>query len=603
MLPTGTLPGLSVSDLRAATMKPRLLPALLFAALLSGCATTSGSLSALRGRTLLVVDTTGDELQQARLNRAITLLPVRAWPAEADARLKDTLAEATKKLAESVEAAEKRRIPWLLVHDADGVRVITARGGRILWEATLRGRAPTEEQVRDQLLKALITRGSATGPLDPRDTRLAPPDAIVALRGLAAEGRWEEHEAVLKKTLLEYPADPALRTHEGLARSLTAGHAESLEQARAMNPEGESELFAIALSADAALNRALGLAARELLVSLYPERLDYLPELADLVAEAEGNDAALTLLSAGRQTGRTDALERVPSTAFPHDLPDALPWADLAFSHGWYLAQLERWEQAALSYEEAAGLYERLGRRVELGDTLNNAGVAMVEADRPLIAARTFGRAILVRSGGDPVKAANSQYNQGRAYSDANKTAQALRAWRTAARDYSVAGRPWDALETRIESLGLMVKEGDSEGMEAEAADILDGAARSEGPKVRILEAEGNTWFELGRGRLTFRDPDGSLEAYRRSLTVWQKLGRPVEEGQTLYSMALPHLAKFEFEAAFEDLVAALEIAGAQGDSVSIIAIREQLGEIQDLVRKSGRPVPKVPKALQEWIH
>ncbi len=581
-----------------------IVPSLLFALLASGCATTSGTLAALRGRTVLVVDAAGQgaDAREATLNRALTLLPVRSWPGDVEAPLAARLEAADDRVDVARDAAETRRIPWLVVQGEDGVRVETARGGRVLWESTFRGRSPTHEQVRDQLLKALVARGSKVGPLDARETRLAPLEALAALRTLAAEGRWEEHGTAVGQALAEWPADPALRTHEGLAGALGSGASASLEQARAMNPEGESELFAIALVADAAGNRALALSARRHLVRLYPERLDYVPELADLVAESEDVEAALSVVSAARQTGRSDALERVPSTAFPHDLPDALPWADLAFSHGWFLAQLGRWEPAALSYEEAAGLYERLDRRVELGDTLNNAGVAMVEAERPLIAARTFGRAILVRAGGDPIKAANSRYNQGRAYADAGKTTQALRTWRTAAREYSVAGRPWEAIDTRIESIELMVKDGDGEGMEAEATSILEWAAEVEGPDARRLEAEGDTWFELGRGRLTFRDADGSLEAYRRSLTAWQQLGRRVEEGQTLYSMALPHLAKFEFEAAFGDLVAALEIAGALGDSASIVAIRQQLVEIQDLVRKSGRTTPEVPQALRHWL-
>lgn len=581
------------------------LSLLVFTLLLSGCASTSGVLSALRGRTLLVVDGAGPEAgrREADLTRAITLLPVRGWPGEADAPLTSRLDEAPNRVSAAKDAAETRRIPWLLVQDAEGVRVETARGGRVLWEASLRGRVPPQEQVRDQLLKALVPRGSSAGPLDPRETRLAPAVLLQNLRTLAVEGRWEEHGTAVAEALAEWPADPALRTHEGLAAALGSGGASSLEQARAMNPEGESELFALALAADAAENRALALSARRHLAALYPDRIDYVPELADLVAESDDAEAALTVVSAARQAGRGDELERLPSTAFPHDVPDALPWADLAFSHGWFLAQLGRWEQAALSYEEASGLYERLGRRVELGDTLNNAGVAMVEAERPLIAARTFGRAILVRAGGDPVKAANSRYNQGRAYADAGKTAQALRSFRTAAREYAVAGQPWEGVDTRIESLGLLVKDGDALGMEEEAATILDQAERLDGPPARRLEAEGDTWFELGRGRLTFRDADGSLEAYRRSLTAWQGLGRRTEEGQTLYSMALPHLAKFEFEAAFDDLVAALEIAGEMGDSSSIIAIRQQLVEIQDLVRKSGRPVPRVPAALKHWLH
>ena len=586
-------------------MTPRILPLLVFALLATGCATASGALSALRGRTLLVVDAAGAGAheREAALNRAMTLLPVRAWPSEVDAPLSARLTAAEDRIGTARESAETRRIPWLLVQDEEGARVETARGRRVLWEGSFRGRTPPQQQLRDQLLRALVARGSTPGPLDPRETRLAPADVLETLRGLAAEGRWEEHGTAVSQGLAEWPADPGMRTHEGLAAALGSGASSTLEQARDMNPEGESELFAIALAADAVGNRALALSARRHLAHLYPGRIDYVPELADLVSESEGPEAALTVVSAARQVGRSDELERLPSTAFPHDVPTALPWADLAFSHGWFLAQLERWEQAALSYEEASGVYERLGRRVELGDTLNNAGVAMVEAERPLIAARTFGRAILVRAGGDPVKAANSRYNQARAYADAGKNAQAVRTYRTAAREYSVAGQAWEGVDTRIESLAALVKEGDGEGMEADAASILDQITRIEGSPERALEAEANTWFELGRGRLTFRDADGSLEAYRRSLTVWRTLGRPIEEGQTLYSMALPHLAKFEFEAAFDDLVAALTISAALGDSSSIVAIRQQLVEIQDLVRKSGRPVPKVPRALQHWLH
>lgn len=570
----------------------------------TGCATTSGTLAALRGRSLLVVAPEGDApgRDEAELNRALSLLPVRAWPGEADARLGSRLAAAEDRLATARTSAETRRVPWLLVATAEGARVETTRGGKVLWEATLRGRAPAAEQVRDQLLRALVPRGGDPGPLDAREVRLAPAEDLSTLRSLAAEGRWEEHASLLQSALEEWPADPALRVHEGLPSLLSGGGARGQEQARAMNPDGESELLALALSADGAGNRALGLRTRRQLVALHPDRFDYLPELADLEAESGGPEEALRALSAARQAGSAADFERLPSMVGPHDVPDGLPWADLAFAHGWYLAQLERWEQAALSYEEAADLYDRFDRRVELGDTLNNAGVAMVNADRPLIAARTFGRAILVRAGGDPIKAANSRYNQGRAYSDAGKLPQALRTYRTAAREYAIAGEPWEAVDARIESLDLLVRAGDGPGFEAEAADILVSAREQDGPEVKVREAEGDTWFELGKGRLTFRDPSGALEAYEHSLAVWRQLGRRVEEGQTLYSMALPHLALFDFEAAFGDLVAALEISAAVGDSTSIVAIREQLREIQELVRKAGRPVPRVPKSLEQWL-
>ncbi len=593
-----------MSDARVASMTLRFASLLLCALLGGGCATTSGSLAALRGRPLLVVDDAGAGAadREGRLNRALALLPVRIWPSEAEPALLERLDEAPARVAAGRTAAETRRIPWLLVRDAAGARVETARGGRVLWEATLRGKAAPEAQVRDQLQRALVARGASAGPLDPRETRLAPLPALDAIRSLAVAGRWEDHGAALDRALSEWPADPALRVHEGLAASLAGGGSAGLDQARGMNPEGESELFALALAAKAGGNLALALAARRQLARLFPERLDYLPEYADLVAETGGDEQALAAIAIARGAGPPAGLDRLSSMSAPHDAPDALPWADLAFTHGWYLARLKRWEQAALSYEDAAALYERMDRLVELGDTLNNAGVAMVEAGSPLVAARTFGRALLVRAGGDPVKAANSRYNQGRAYSEAGKTAQALRTWRTAAREYHVAGDDWEAVDTRIDTLELYVREGDGEGMEAEARELLRAAADAEGPPERLAEAEANTWFELGKGRLTFGDPDGSLEAYRRSLAGWRQLGRPLEQGQTLYSMALPHLAKFEFEAAFDDLVAALEIAGELNDSASIVAIRQQLLEIQDLVRKSGREPPAVPEALQRWF-
>ena len=585
-----------------------LLPALLLALLLGGCASARGSLASMRGLPVLVVDAGGEGAagREAALERALAVVPLRTWPGAAEEQLDGVLAgDGAGRVERAREAAEVRRLPWLLVRDAASARLETARGGDVIWEVTLKPRGPVDEQVRDGLTRVLVPAGEELT-LDPSVTRLAGVDALTALRRALVEGRYDEHRAALDAALTRWPADPALRTHEGLLLVMgrTSSPAE-LERARAMAPESESELLAIALLAAQAENKALALTAREQLVTLYPGRIDYLPEAADLLAETEGAQHAVRLLLSTLNGLDREARLAVPPGSAPHEAPGALPYADLAFTAGWYQAEVGRWELAALAYEDAVRIYERLDRPRELGDTLNNAGVAMVEAERPLLAASTFRRALRVRrKGPDPQKAANTRYNLARALADAGKGGEALRTYLGAARDYASAGAPWESLDARVEALQHLAAEGERASLEELAAEILaESGERRPSDSARAGEVTGNTWFELGRARLVLQDAAGSLAAYGRSLEVWVDLDRRVEQGQTLYSMALPHLALFEFSSAFDDLVAALEIAVETGDSSSILAIRVQLGEVRELVRKSGQELPEVPEHLRGWLH
>ena len=66
--------------------------------------------------------------------------------------------------------------------------------------------------------------------------------------------------------------------------------------------------------------------------------------------------------------------------------------------------------------------------------------------------------------------------------------------------------------------------------------------------------------------------------------------------------MASPHLALLRWNDAHTDLIAALEIAVELGDSASILAIREQLAELEALMRARGETPPEPPLELRPWL-
>ena len=87
-----------------------------------------------------------------------------------------------------------------------------------------------------------------------------------------------------------------------------------------------------------------------------------------------------------------------------------------------------------------------------------------------------------------------------------------------------------------------------------------------------------------------------------KSLRTWQKLEMRVEEGQVHYSLASPHLAMRRFDEAHADLVRALVLAVELSDSVSILEIREQLEDIEDLIDHAGQEIPPIPPELQRVL-
>jgi len=566
--------------------------------LASGCVTVRPVPLDSGSRLLVVADApAGDDpaSAEAELGRSLAVVPLRAWPSDAEPALAADL-EGADRLEQAREAAEDRRLPWLLVFDRSGVRVEEVRSGDVVWRGGSKTTDP--EAAALALRRGLGERGPLSTP------RLAPPGRLADVRQLAAASRWEAYGAAVEALANEFPADPAARAHVGLTELLVSdvGRLDGLDLARQMAPESESELLAVALAAEAEGNIGLAVKARRALLRLHPDRIDYRTALADDLDLLDEADEALSVCRGGLALADRDAVEALPKGTAPHQAPDALVFADLSFCVGFHLFEVARWEQAALSYEDAAGLYEALGRWPELGETLNNAGVAMVQADRPLVGARALRQAVDVREElGYPLPLANSRYNLGRAYAEAGRAGQALITLNRASQDYRTAGEPLEALDTLVDTLELHVDQGDQEGFEERGRAIL-GDLEAEPESERRDEVAGNAWFELGRGRLTFGDPEGSLAAYLRSLRVWQALSWRLEEGQTHYSMALPHLAALELDEAWMDLVRALEISVELSDSSSILTIRDQLEDVAGLIRQTGQEPPELPEPLRRWL-
>ncbi|HCP46270.1 MAG TPA: hypothetical protein DIU15_09520 [Deltaproteobacteria bacterium] len=558
---------------------------------------------------------------EAEVTRSLALVPMRLWPVSADATLGDVLAgPAPGRLLRARSAAETRRLPWLLVRGPDHARIETTRGGEILWTTQLQDVPDPNGQLARRLVAALrglrSSDASLPGLLDPSEVRLAPLERIDALRQMAAEGSWGPYREQLQRAEATWPADPAIRTHVALLahleRSLNQTSAlsaplvaDSLGVARGMNPDGESELLAVALAAESADNRTVALFARRLLTELYPERLDYRPELADALAEDGNAEAALQVCRVGLAgVERAQVLQLAPGST-PESLPVALPFADLAFSMGWHLAQKGAWELAALNYEDATIVYERMARQRELSDALNNTGVALVELGRPLLAAVALRSAVSIRTTlGASDRTGNSRYNLGRALTDAGRLREGRESYLAAAEDYAAAGAPLDALETHVELLDLAVRLGNRQALERDAEGLMERLSAWQGEGAdgeRAREMVANVWYQLGHGRLSFEQHQEAIDAFVEAREQWRAMGRRLEEGQALYSLALPHLALMQFGDAHRVLVDALLIAVELADSTSILAIRSQLSQVEDLMRKAGEVVPALPDELERW--
>ncbi len=575
------------------------------AVLLTGCATTRGVPLPVAAPVLVVAadaDDDGDaEAREADALRALTQAPVRAWPGDAEPAL---WAELSGDGAERVEraraAAEERRLPWLLVLDEDGVWLETTRHGDVVWRA--RGRRRGDAGAAAALRRWMRDRDGA--PFGP--ARLASAEELGRLRRLAARGEFEAWGEATDALWRTYRGDPAVLTHAHLYASLFRSWDEDLDPAldigRSLVPHAESEYLAIALAAQAAGSPGFASKVWRVLVDVYPERLDYHRGLADVLDLLELPEEALAACRGGRAQAPRDAILAIPKGTPPDARPDALPYADLAFCEGYFLFEDREWELAALAYEDAITIYEATDRFEELGEALNNAGVAMVQADRPLIGSRTLRKAVDVREElGASLPLANSRYNLGRALDEAGRPGPARLSLERAAEDYRSAGAYADAIETLTETLDLHVQEGDRDGFERRGVAILaELEDRPESEERATLQ--GDAWFALGQGRTEFDDYEGSLAAFFRSLRLWQELGKKLEEGQTHYSMALPHLAMLELEEAWTDLVNALQISVDLGDSSSILAIRTQLAQIADLFDQAGREPPELPEALRRWV-
>ena len=574
----------------------------------SGCATIRKVPLEPASRVLVVAEAAPDAAaareREADVVRALSLVPLRAWPSDAEAALADDLdGEASSRTARAREAAEERRLPWLLVLGQEEARLETSRGGEILWRTRVR-----EGDDADGRLAARIHRGlrasGRRGLGGPGEVRLVPRERLAALRVLAVEGRWQDYSDALDELVAEWPADPAVRTHVGLRTFLTSGSVDlsGLQLAASMVEGAESELLATALVAEEAGVVAVSLEVRRALVRLYPDRIDYRPALAEAHELLDDPTAALSACRGGLAAVDGGALLELPRGTSPDRAPLALPFADLAYCAGYHLFEAGSWELSAVAYEDAVTLYEVMGLFPELGETLNNLGVAMVQADRPLMGASALRKAVDVREElGWPLPLANSRYNLARALSDANKPGGALLSYRRAADDYRAGGEPYEALAALVETLDLYVQQEDPEGFAGEAETILAELEQlpEDEERERIV---GDVWFELGRGRLTFGDAEGAAAAYLRSLRAWEGLEARLEQGQAHYSLALPHLALFEFEQAHTDLIRALEISVELSDSSSILAIRTQLEEIESLMEQAGKPIPAVPPELLPWL-
>lgn len=570
----------------------------------------SPSLDWLRGKPVLVV-AEGEgpaQTREAAVTRALTTVPVRAWPGDADASLARQLDDGEagdSRLDRAREAAEQRRIPWLLVAGDDTVRVETTRSGAVRWVSDPRpGQSPAAVA---GLVRTVVGPSEHEGPIDSADVRLVPPSRLAVVRALAVGGSWEDHAAQVAELAAQWPADPAVMVHGALpdllSESPTGASEAAVRRSVQVNPDGESELLALALMAEESRRLAFALRAREVLVRLFPERIDYRPELADLHGEMGATDRAVSVVRGGLAFVDPQVVEALAAGTAPDEAPLALPYGDLRFSLGWYLAEEGEPEAALLSYEKALEVYEVMGRPREQSDAVNNAGVVLVEAGRPAVAVPLFRKAQRLRAGqGRAGKAANSLHNLARALGDSRRIDEAIETYEAAAEDYLAAGDAFSAIESLYETMEHHAGVGDSEALERRADELLAQLDALEGADTRLGELRGSIWFERAQGRMALGDPEGALEAFTVALDVYRRRGLRLDEAQTLYSMAIPNMAMLRLDDAYRNLMDALVLAVELNDSASIVDIRNQASELAGLIRAAGRVPPPIPDSVVPFM-
>jgi tetratricopeptide (TPR) repeat protein len=572
--------------------------------LLVGCghlgrsAEATRPLAALRGVPVMPI---APDRELATFVRAFARVPIRMYPADADPALREELTRGS--LADRQEAALRRRAPWMLIWDGSVVRLLAAFDGREAFRADAGSPKAAADAVRGAIGPA---SGFDGAPLGPAEVRVAPASEIAALRDalfVPAETPYGEAADALSA---RYAADPGPAAHRVLQRALLREPPDPAADAavRALEPDGESELLALAVRARSEGARGLEELVRRELIRLFPDRLEYRADLADLLGDDGRATDAITLCRTGLGAVSDEETARyldLPPNSRPDAVPRALPWADLRYGLGFWLAQRGDPVAALLAYEGAITVFDALGRNGELADVANAAGAALVESGQAIAAVPMFRRSLRLREReADPCRRAVVLHNLGRALSESRRGDEARASYREASGVYRACGDPLAAAESLSEMLGAPQQGPSPQPVAAVRADVE--ALVLDLPAEEANEARANIAFAAGSALWEAGEPEASLAAYADAEALYRMLGDDVSLGQTFYARAVPLLALLRIEEAHASLVDAGRIAVEQGDSESILAIREQLLAIRALLADARRPVPELPADLRPWL-
>ncbi len=495
--------------------------------------------------------------------------------------------------------AWERRIPYLLtfaLEDGGGAAeevavraaLLPAREGGELWSVELTAALPRAVPVE---LRSRLRADLGVSPERPDGHPTSWPVAAAGELDGVARMALVEPDAEVERRVAElrqrYPLDPAGLELEAAVAALQGRPEEARTLARRAQthlPEGRSQLPRLARDA-----RRAGLTPRaerlwELSVEVWPGRVDYALEYADLLAEGEQHDRAVALLLDAGGRLRAADLEVPPDLDARPDRAVVLARlaraADLRYLLGWHLYESGEYEAALAAYDEAVRLFEAVAEPDSVASCHNNIGVTLIEAGRPLPALSYLKRALLARGGAETTRElANTLYNLGSAYEACGRLLEARDALEQAVSGYDEIGAADAAFDTRLELVVLEGEIGTSSSVESAAENLLARAGERADPGLARARALG----AVGVARARVDRFEESLAALEESLATWIELGDRLREGQTRYSMAITYVAQGEHDRALETLQAARAIAEELGDVESILAIDVQMEQIEQL--------------------
>ncbi len=516
---------------------------------------------------------------EAALTRAFAAGPIRCWPVDA-APLVPAEFVGAERLARAAEEALRVRRPWLLVRGPSGLDLRAAQDGELAWTCD----APEGGSAESLVEQAHRAVGGDRPP-----PALAPVATVKQLRALFLAEDYDAWEQALRAAVATFPGDPALRVQDALRIDWPpSGPPDELRVASLSGQEGENELFALAQAAIVVERPDLALRLVGLHRALDPERGDLLAIEVELAGDLGGDEVGYE-----RALAALDTLGPVVGMGplRPESDQRALTALDLRFQLGWRAHGTARLDLSARAFEDCADLAKRLGLTADLARCRHEEGIVQAEAGRPRLAVAALREAVgLLVSAREGGERSRSREDLARALLLADRPADAREEFLTLADELEGQGDPVGAFHLRRDSLEALGKMGDAQAVGKYARELERSVTALAGD-LRLRELADLHWEE-GAALQEAEDDEGAIVAFQAALEGYRRLELRLEEGQTLYSLASPHLGRGRVQQSVDYLREALAISRELDDVESVVVILDQLAAMGFAEGSGGGDTP-----------